>query len=897
MNRSSAILISVLLLGLLAPENGFSQTRVFYSGHLGYQDNISAACRATVWAKNTGHIDYWFEVYRNEQLWLTSSKGRALLHTGKKIALDGDTLFDRCYEANTFGNYQVVLHTVFGRDTAQVQQAYYFSPLSFPVSGISVEVIRGKVLRPPKLSIRAGDSIYGYQLVVDHKSTKLTDDRGLQIPFQAKKNTTLQLLIDDVPICDTTLNGLELLKIGWKNKIQFEGSAINTKADGVVIPEVPETPMPEIPKYEKPSFGTTIYFEAKTSTLDSLYGYMPNNYLRTGIAPSAELMGIPFKGDFYYTTESGTGYDLNSFSLGIDAASIKDQVRKEAFNNTDSVNQLLQNNQCSTGQLSRQLNRHQLNRDELIEQKRALEGQIIEDASSVRDSLFSTQSDSALHTIKGQLKSKKLDSLNASRSRTEKRLNVVNDSLDQLNDQINMAKSEAEALQTEYSRLQAEGAKWRDIAQNPHSLTPDAAPAKDKALGYLSKIDQLQVGRHNVDFLPEVAEGVNIRGITVAVASKDLYIKSSKGRYTNSLDILADQNALSYNKSLFAIRAGRGMPAGNHLHGLLMKQNLDEDGQFENYVSALTTQRALGTRIEYAAILASSSRAYFNQPGMSVLEDALDLSQKNYFFNGKLEGALWKDAKLHMGYTQVGANFNSAVSPFLRTDRATFNTGVETSIGDHFDVSLAYQREKGIGSPNNLVNGLSFNVLFSSLVLPTIQVSYLPFQQTIDTKGSQQVARNDFATLSVLGFRNFDLGGKRKLKVLSQYIRSEYSLGLHEDARLLEQINTTINFDISTTFQAHLNYGYALVDAKSQNKVGGAGLRFTVVNGLSHQVNFTQNYAPLDDATRTTFSVQNDYTKGIFSFSVIGGFGNYINNPFVSSTQEFFTQLRCRMSL
>lgn len=885
-----------LVLALVIAKTGHAQSKIFYSGHPSYQEDIANACRASVWAKSNGPFEYWFEVYKSEQLWFTSAKGLAVLRDGEKTALLGDSLFEEGHEISAYGNYRIALFCVEAGDTTTISQSFRFRPKVFPLSTISAEVVRGEGLRAPKLAIGADDSLYSYRLVDGTKNKEIGPD-GTRIPFKPKKEVTLVLLMQGVPICDTVLNGMQLVKLGWENKTAAEKSAIKGKSEGVVVPDVPKPLMPELPAYQKPQFGTTVYFEAKTSTLDSLYGFMPNNYLRTGISPTAELMGIPFKGDFYYTTESGTGYDLNSFSVGIDQANIKDQIRARAFQNGDSVNQLLSNNQFSNLQLTKQLKRYALDRDDLLEQKKALEQEAYSEIHTRGDSIRKAQTDSAFAGIHHRMNTDKVDAGKAKSDQAKKRLQMVNDSLEQMNQRIEEIQSKSAELQSEYSELQEESAKWRKVAKNPYALAPDDVPTKEKALGYLSKIDQLQVGRHNVDFLEEVGEGVNIRGATAAYASKRMYVKSSKGRYSNSLDILADQNELSYDKRLFGLRLGRGAPTGNHLHGIIMKQNLDQDGQFENYVSAISSQREVGKMASYSVVLASSSRVYFSQPTRNVFEGALDLSSKNYFFKGKLEGEVWKNANVFMTYTQVGANFNSAVSPFLRTDRSTINTGVETSIGDHFDISLGYQREEGIDNSNNLANGMSFDVLFTSVVLPTIQVSYLPFQQTIDTKGSQQVARNDFATLSVLGFKNFDLGRKRKLKILTQYMRSEYSLGLQEDAQLLEQINATANLDLSTKLQLHGSYGYALINTASQNTVGSAGLRFTIVDGLSHQLNFAQNYAPLDDATRTTFSIQNDFTKGIFSLSLIGGYGDYINNPFVGTAQELFAQLRCSVRI
>lgn len=591
----------------------------------------------------------------------------------------------------------------------------------------------------------------------------------------------------------------------------------------------------------QPSIGFET--ELNLSDIDTLYGLLPANYYRVRLQPKVSVLGIPFQSDFYYTSESGFGYQMNSINLQLDRAAIEESLQEKARTQMrDYRQQVLELNY-----------KERLAQEQFLWQERALR-KCAEKAEASKmafqDSMLQLQK--TLETRARDSLSTKGDSLQARHKLDSTRVQYKVDSLqtiyaekqleyaeirDSLNQQIALAKSSYEDVMAKKAAIDQRIYELKALKnggfRNPELL--DSAAFVSKTEKVLLAINNLQVGRHYLQTDPSDFSSVPVDGLSFDYQHRWILAGFSVANFSPQ-NLLFDQTLASSN-SYSIKRASLGFgDMEQHVFKTNMFHIAHKDGaELHNNLMAFNYYNALHERFDMQMDL-SLSEHYL--PGTGAGMGLQSFEDGNYRFILQTEAKLYKEVLSASYYhSETGVNYVAVTSPFLRNDlrRQQLNLNIRPSSNFSFDI---YRKTETTIQPDVSdfhMTGYGFTGLYKNTRGFQVMASYLPFNYEVDIINYHKLARTRSNVVMLSAFKQIKAHTLGLQATQMGYTYSELGHdGLYRNYSLLWQGTMLRHFSFQS--QAGLNdlrQGYESQLSFAWNAMGNYELSDKVTGRVS----------------------------------------------------------------
>ncbi|MCU0442349.1 MAG: hypothetical protein MUE96_08125 [Bacteroidia bacterium] len=528
-----------------------------------------------------------------------------------------------------------------------------------------------------------------------------------------------------------------------------------------------------------PTVKGTISVVSQYSNNSYLYQSIPESFVRTSIDLTVRIGGLPFNTSYYYTTESGSGFNqINNFRLSFDYQEfhreLEEKVRKKIEAN--SQNEAKKITGIDILQINNEYDNLVIDITDKKYQRRLSKNTKLLEAAKLDSSILNTYKyKAALEQIQDQkVKTERIAQLDSIKQAFQKYQDMAKlDSRIAISD-LNNPKKFNKAIDR-YGFL----------------------PKNQKAFLSIKKLD---IGTVNPAYAELVLNGVSITGFNIEVNPNHFYSAFTIGRVftTSPNPINVNQNSLLSERR---ITSGRiGFKSGNKILAavsVLSGEEQVKSNAAESKKSQPNSNLVIGTDITYQfnedisfgiehARSETRVQPVISNEQNNAFENIINFKNQNYssswIFKSQINFNEQK-TRIKFGYRRIDPYFYTYGSPFIRKDLQRYEVKADQVLFKRqFTGSVTLRRER-----DNLYEtkqGTSFN---NSLILtgqirikkyPILRVSYSPNFQSLYNAASDSRTLSRVTLLQVMvsyGINKKELSNNFLLSYINQSGRNEFS--------------------------------------------------------------------------------------------------------------------------
>jgi hypothetical protein len=613
------------------------------------------------------------------------------------------------------------------------------------------------------------------------------------------------------------------------------------------------------------SLGGDVYVESYASNVRLPYQLGEQYYTRIYATPKLNLLGLPFKSDLYYTTETNTFYNSNSIGFTLDVEALKQQTVDRVTNDLDITKSQLKVNalyrielQRYTEDLERIIaneqrelhNEQKVLQSKLHELKNDQREQIESRAYAYKDSVRQhgqNRLDSALDENKAQ------QHLNSSQTRARHTYDSLNRLYEQKKQKVETLKSYYMIGMKLYRLSQQKDSIYQSTFNTIKSKSDSIKSSEENALSsrvfknkWIQKIQNFSIGSVYPYYSDMSINGIAIRGTDVAISRNKSVYRVSLGKTLSEYNTLPESGmANSFDRNSIAVQTGWKDTFG-HFSFIGARfwdgKNSKIAIPLDNTVGGFEFSKSFFQSVfVYGEVLTSHTNYNSNQPvyrlndsvygftGINSLDGLKLRSSSNLSVTGKIDNT----SSLIVKLSQVHLGFRSLGSPFHRTDyREVDLTGRKSFIKNQVHSALTYKNWVNNLSntlyTRNTMGGLGISVYSSFSKKPNIIFSHMPYEQGNNHTDSILRTNNRLAT-TMLGLNYGKTFKSYRFKWAVNYTRS-----MIEYFQLGNQLTKTHIFN-ATQFAESAHWNAQISYTRSSVFPGVDTLNFdALMLGLSH---------------------------------------------------------------
>lgn len=855
----------------------------YYAGRLDSSKTLEELLAFAVYSNETDTLTYQLVCRHNDDTLTQLEQERVIKEGFNLICVDSsatDKALWKFLETDSVlppGKYEIVFSILSENTLNDVNEEFEIKLRGFPFEMLSVEKKVDEHIGTVWLSCHEERTLFLIQ-ASGHRADSLTSAKPVPLRIRRHENLRIGCYHHGIKVSDTVLPLKSLLATLAVRKATL---GLKDNAD-----ELLKMPKPEKPDL-KPKLGVDAVYEYQCSTIDTIFRELPNRYHRVFLRPSVQLAGIPFSSEFYYTTESGMGYNLNSFNLSFDRwkwEDISDQNLQAISRQTDNAisvyHQELEGIDSELDRLEGEGQRMQgmaQSSDSLVYDHLGKEGDKLQDR--VLDSLndYKAQVGDSLASRKDSLKPE-MDST------ALKKWEKVNAYMSE----IQARRQELLALRNKVdSKLKLYEEKKRELENKTASADSVYGDAKDKVLG---KVRGLQIGLHNPSYSRAVLQGIPVSGVSADIEHKGFRVKATHGKYTDTNSMVFARVPASFPNTVSALRAGYMSPSGHGTDVSIFRFLKPEITP--QYVLGLQSQTTQGS-----LLLKGETHTFLADPSLAIITLA------NSQLKGEARYTIPKvNVTLSTSYERAGELYQAPGVPFYRNNMQRLEARVEKLWWKGTLQTNAFVRNERPVEANGLpysFTGMGAELLASLPNGLALGASYTPFQQSLTMLHQNLQQQTQFAVVN--GFANHRyMVLQTRHQTMVNYTSMQYSVN-GEAPKLFRQysLNQQIKFPYPFALRGTLNFidnQKAENDDKAYALTGNAEFTFSLKKwAISTQYAKNLNY--LDGSAMSSIGGAVQYKPVAWTQVELNVAQRHFENwPFIGTQQEQLVNLRLSFS-
>ncbi len=514
-------------------------------------------------------------------------------------------------------------------------------------------------------------------------------------------------------------------------------------------------------------------------------------YSRIYISPTITFLGLPFKANFFFTTEQSNTWKNNFFSIRFDANAMRQQATAEMQKQLDETKKVDRLRQVDIQKNQLQTQRYEQEMNNLKKQ--------VPDADGLEDELKTKaeqQSKSYIDKEKAELEGKLKNATEEEKLKLEQEFKHRQDSITnhykkQAGDSIMNAKGKAMSsadtaklgkylrMQRKLDELKSQRQKLEDLRQadsaqllkkigavrNPddiRDMAKDQMPGK-KMLNNILAVDRFGIGLVNPQYSEFTLFAASIKGLDIGINKDKYFYDLTMGKTTSQFTGPFSENKPKYDRYIGVARLGYGELKGNHLsieylYASDPKTSDKAIPMIRNGVINLAARFTMlkNTTIEANAAQSEYKEQYIVERSNYTRSDKTELNASaNKAYQVKATQTMGENTKIEAQVKQTGAAFRTVGNPFLRRNfregefkyeqqffkkRLKFAGFYKEMRDNLIELNKATNRLKGYG--------LKLSTAFEKY--PNISVSYSPYQQGNNHPDSLYKTNNQFSITNAM---------------------------------------------------------------------------------------------------------------------------------------------------
>jgi hypothetical protein len=648
---------------------------------------------------------------------------------------------------------------------------------------------------------------------------------------------------------------------GAKNKVK--GSLTNEMGKARSMPENKwkqlKSKLPERKNIIK--FSGEIRSESFYATAQNPMMRNEPMYSRLYISPTITLFGLPFKSNFFFTTENNNTWKSNFFSIRFDVNAMRRQAMADMQKQLDEAKQTdrlrqvdLQKNILETQRYEQQLQ----DLKNQVPDADALQAELRQRAEEKGKAFLDAEKEKLKKKLRNAAEEEKVK---LEREFKQKQDSIINHYKHQAGDSLLSAKGQATsevdtAKLGKYLRMQSkleqlksakekiEQLRQADSAQlmqkvsgmrNPDDIrrmAKDKMPNK-KLLNNILAVDRFGIGLVNPQYSEFTLFAASLKGIDIGVNKENYFYDLTLGKTTRQFTGPFSTVKPVYERMIGVARFGLGELKGDHvafeyLYAFDPKSDDKVTPMIRNGVANLSGQLTMLKNTKIEANLAQSTyrekyvQERVNYPGSSVVLDA----SANRAYQVKATQTAGENVKIEAQLKQTGAAFRTAGNPFLRRNFRELELKYEQQfLKKKIKVSGFYKEMRDnlveLNSATNRLKGYGLKMSTAFEKYPNLSVGYSPYQQGNNHPDSAYRTNNQFSITTAM------LTYKKRFKSISwnglvNYTRSAMELNDRGTVayRLVSTVHTLqVGQRHTSVFSYMSNVTAPFVDSLNSNSI------------------------------------------------------------------------------
>lgn len=513
-------------------------------------------------------------------------------------------------------------------------------------------------------------------------------------------------------------------------------------------------------------------------------------YSRLYLSPTISLLGLPFKSNFFLTTENNNSYKSDFFSLRLDVNAMRQKAATEMQKQIDEAKKLdrlrqfdLQKNALETQRYENELNalKNQIpdveqlqksieeqakakSKDYIEEQKKLAEEKlrnaseeekikIEQELKHKQDSIilhYQKQANDSVIQAKGKIQGKADTAQLARYLRMQEKLQALKQKKEQLN----------ELRQLDSAKLLNKASGMR----NPDDLRK-LAKEQMPGNGFLQQIlavDRFGIGIVNPVYSEFTLFASSIKGIDLGVNQNKYFYDITAGKTTKQFTGPFANTKPIYDRNIAVVRAGIGQLKGNHLSAEYLyaydqHSNNKTVPMVKNGVLNVSAQATLLKKIELNGNAAQSDYKE------SYIDQKVQSSNNTYEFKPsafmayqlKATQSVSDNIKIEAQVKQTGAAFRTVGNPFLRRNFREMEYKYDQQLFKKKVKVAAFYKEMRdnlveLNKATNRMKGYGLKLSTNFEKYPNLTLSYSPYQQGNNHPDSAYRTNNQFSVTNAM---------------------------------------------------------------------------------------------------------------------------------------------------
>jgi hypothetical protein len=613
----------------------------------------------------------------------------------------------------------------------------------------------------------------------------------------AKKEATKQLISSKT---DSTAraNKKTQLKTKGNTVIAAEKGKINgVKTKANALAKKPTSIFKSIPRKNIFSFTGEVRSENYFTTAQNPMMRNEPMYSRLYIAPTISLLGLPFKANFFFTTENNNTYKSNFFTFKFDVNAYRQKAAADMQKQIDEAKKMdrmrdfdLQKNALETQRYENELK----GLKDQIPDADALQKTLNEQAEAKSKAYIEYQKQQAQEKLKNATEEEKLK---IEQKLKQQQDSIINHYKQQAGDSLLQARGKVTGkvdtaqlgkylrMQQQVENLKLNKQKIEDLRQldsakilqkastmrNPDDLRKLAKQQMpgNKFMQEVLSIDRFGIGIVNPQYSEFTLFAASVKGVDIGVNKDKWFYDITLGKTTQQFTGAFTATKPIYNRNIGVLRAGIGQPKGNHLSAEYLYAF---DPKTEDKTKAMTKNGVLNISanvkviktIQLEANVAQSSykEIFVEQKINSTSSSSMPQISNNLFnpsayraYQLKTIYTLNENIKIEASVKQTGAAFRTVGNPFLRRNfreeelkyeqqfykkKIKFSGFYKEMRDNILEINKATNRLKGYG--------LKISTYFEKY--PNLSLSYSPYQQGNNHPDSAYRTNNQFSVINAV---------------------------------------------------------------------------------------------------------------------------------------------------
>lgn len=487
--------------------------------------------------------------------------------------------------------------------------------------------------------------------------------------------------------------------------------------------------------------------------------------------PEIMILGLPFIGNFNFTTENNTLYNSNTFSINFDKQQYLDNLKQQATDQVtgykkelSEMNRDIQKQHFEMSSLKkkidyekRKLSGDSISGDKLINQwDQELSNTIANESEKKikarKEGIDTAEYKQRIDSFHYEYNSKVAD-LREKQAHYDSLYKIMLYRYEQMSNKY-------EEMEVQFEEAKKYVQKADSLSKNPEFILSSLVQQGKQSnfLSAIHKIEKFNVGNINPNYGDLTLNGLPVRGIDLKFKHTFIYKFTLGKTFSNLLPSQLQQNNKLYNRKI--IFGAIGLKNKNGSIFLNTGRIWDD----ENSLNKRVFNNLLGLQIDYlflkrifikSELLLSDynniynsetnlTSDYNNGPPIISLADKLA-------FSTSLNYSMGNSTKFYSNLRRFGSQFINIGNPFLRNDFQEYRVGIETNTlknkiaisGFYYSNSDNLQKSK---TSTYNTKGFGFQAQTNFTGKPNIGISYTPFIQGTHHPDSLLRSNNHFAT-------------------------------------------------------------------------------------------------------------------------------------------------------